>query len=205
MSAHPRPRTLNRAVAHCAYCVFGPRLCASFHVKQSSRSTRRMTMLDSTMSSTCADHPTCGAFRAPVLRRGRSIAQVLIDLAVKPPCLSAPASCPFREARDHVALFEVNPGAGMAVTAVLGRNRSAATIFPGGERRLPRATKSPRLAVLRCRCGRRKRSRSLKARRYTSRLKSITLSSGIQYSFQRQASNSGCPVARSDTSLTRPH
>jgi hypothetical protein len=90
-------------------------LGASFHVKQSSRPTRPAIFLNQTMHSTCTDHVNRFAFRALVLRRARSIAKVLIEVAAEPYCLSAPASCTFREVRD-VALFEVNPGTGTAFT-----------------------------------------------------------------------------------------
>jgi hypothetical protein len=135
LSARPRLRPLDPAAARCASSVSGPSFRASFHVKQSSRLTRRMTILDSTKHSTCADHVNCGAFRAPVLRLDRSIGQVFIDLAVEPHCLSVPASCPFRQARDHVALFEMNPGTGTAVTSGPWRQPVGCNDFP--RRRAP--------------------------------------------------------------------
>jgi hypothetical protein len=46
--------------------------------------------------------------------------------------------------------LEVNPGNGTPIGSGRWPQPVGATIFPGGVRRLPRATKSPRLTVLRC-------------------------------------------------------
>jgi hypothetical protein len=64
------------------------------------------------------------------------------------------APCSLRKGRAPVALFAVNRGSGASDVSGWWLQPVVAAIYPGGDCRLPRAPKSPRLTVLRCGCGR---------------------------------------------------